>query len=219
MVFTCSSCGRKYAKACGYAFFSFPKNQLLGTAWLKFCGLDLHPGNDTSNMKLCSEHFEKSSFRITRKDGPLILKPNAIPTLLGKNRSHSEKSVSNIEIQQVVPLNQPVTRQVLKDNTAGSSTVPYCRQEDVADCTTAVTPTKKRQIWGPRHGLDMSPSHFNTPTKASRNLLIVKQDIMNRDARIKQLIQKNYRMKRKIECLEHIIEHLKSTPSHNGELS
>lgn len=63
-------------------------------------------------MKLCSEHFEESSFRITRKNGPLILKPNAIPTLFEKKSTRSAKSVSNIEMQSAVPMNQPVKRWV-----------------------------------------------------------------------------------------------------------
>ncbi|GLV45881.1 MBD-R2 [Carabus blaptoides fortunei] len=102
MVFSCSSCGRKYAKACGVRFFSYPKNPFLRTEWLKACRLDLHPKNDTSKMKLCSDHFEKSSFLITRKNGPLILKPNSIPTVFGKKKfSYVNEECKHVQYKDI----------------------------------------------------------------------------------------------------------------------
>uniref|UniRef100_A0A2S2P283 THAP-type domain-containing protein n=1 Tax=Schizaphis graminum TaxID=13262 RepID=A0A2S2P283_SCHGA len=181
-----------YDKNSEQSFYSFPKDEGRKKLWLKACGIDLY----LPSYKVCEAHFSTEDFLPSG-----LLKNIVIPR---KNYVKPEPLASTNTVFESSHQETQSSDKVISTNSICNT--PKKRSSDQLP---DVSSSQKRKIYNPHTIGNLSPSHFDTPKKAKRNLEMIKCKFDQKKTQNSNLKKQVKRLQAKLKTYDDLILQLK----------
>eukprot|EP00102_Acyrthosiphon_pisum_P020014 XP_016657224.1 PREDICTED: uncharacterized protein LOC107882805 [Acyrthosiphon pisum] len=174
----------------------FPKDEGRKKLWLKACGIGLY----LPSYRVCEAHFSNEDFLpngyLTSIAIPVNIKSKQPELLESANTVFESTSQETLSPEKIT---------IVSTNSICITPKKRC-----SSVLPDVSSSQKRKRFNPDTIGDLSPSHFNTPRKAKKNLEMVKYKFSQKQTQNVNLKKQVKRLQTKLKTYDDLILQLKS---------
>ncbi|XP_029348598.1 uncharacterized protein LOC107882805 [Acyrthosiphon pisum] len=185
-----------YDRNSDQSFYSFPKDEGRKKLWLKACGIGLY----LPSYRVCEAHFSNEDFLpngyLTSIAIPVNIKSKQPELLESANTVFESTSQETLSPEKIT---------IVSTNSICITPKKRC-----SSVLPDVSSSQKRKRFNPDTIGDLSPSHFNTPRKAKKNLEMVKYKFSQKQTQNVNLKKQVKRLQTKLKTYDDLILQLKS---------